>query len=117
MRFTDLTSISATSRSYTDSSCSPDTKYWYKIMAKRDSNESNSSITASAKTLPLGSPPSSPSNLQGTVINCNQIDLTWQDNSGDETNFIVERKKEGDCCFSVKATLHSNTTVYSDTTL
>jgi len=115
--YTGLTSISATNTSYTDSSCSPDTKYWYEIKAKRDLNESNVSNVASTKTLPIGSPPSSPSNLQGTVINCTQIDLTWQDNSGDETNFIVERKKEGDCCFSVKATLPSSTTVYSDTTL
>lgn len=115
--YAGLTSISATNTSYTDSSCSPDTKYWYEIKAKRDLNESNVSNVASTKTLPIGSPPSSPSNLQGTVINCTQIDLTWQDNSGDETNFIVERKKEGDCCFSVKATLPSNTTVYSDTTL
>ncbi len=116
MTFTRLTSISATSRSYIDLSCSPDTKYWYKIMAKRDSNESNSSNTASARTLPLGSPPASPTNLQGTVINCTQIDLTWQDNSGDETNFIVERKIEGGI-YSVKATLPANTRVYSDTTV
>jgi len=115
--YTGLASISATNLSYIDSSCSPDTKYWYIIKAKRDLNESSSSNVASTKTLPLGSPPSSPTNLSGTIISCNQIDLTWQDNSDDETNFIVERKKEGDCCFSVKATLPSNTTIYSDTTV
>jgi len=102
MRFTDLTSISATSRSYIDLSCSPDTKYWYKIKAKRDLNESNSSNTASAKTLPLGSPPASPTNLSGTIISCNQIDLTWQDNALDETNFIVERKKKAIVVFLLK---------------
>jgi len=115
--FTGLTSISAANKSYIDSSCSPNTKYWYKIKAKIDSNESDFSNTALAKTPPLGSPPSSPTNLSGNIISCNQIDLIWQDNSDDETNFIVERKKEGDCCFVIKATLPANTTIYSDTTV
>ncbi|NLI55512.1 hypothetical protein GX420_00785, partial [bacterium] len=114
--FTGLTSISPTNISYIDSSCSPDTKYWYKIKAKRDLNESNSSNTASARTLPLGSRPASPTNLSGTIISCNQIDLTWQDNALDETNYIVERRIEGGT-YSVKATLPSNTTFYSDTTV
>lgn len=111
-----LTSISSTNTSYIDSTCSPDTKYWYKIKAKRDLNESSFSNIISTKTPPVGSPPSSPTNLSGVAINCNQIDLTWQDNAADETSYIVERKTEGGT-YSVKATLPANTTIYSDTTV
>jgi len=114
--YTGLTSVSSSNTSFTDSTCSPDTKYWYKIKAKRDLNESNFSNSVSAKTLPLGSPPASPTNLQGTAINCNQIDISWQDNATDETNYIVERKIEGGS-YSVKATLPANTTIYSDTSV
>ncbi|MBC7194793.1 MAG: fibronectin type III domain-containing protein, partial [Caldisericia bacterium] len=114
--YTGLTSISSTNTSYIDTTCSPNTQYWYKIKAKRDLNESSFSNSASAKTSPLGSPPASPTNLEGTAINCNQIDITWQDNATDETNYIVERKIEGGT-FSVKATLPANTTIYSDTSV
>lgn len=114
--FTSLVSLSITNTSFLDSSCLPDTKYWYKIKAKRDLNESYFSNVATTKTLPLGSPPAAPSNLQGTHINCNQINITWQDNSTDETNFIIDRKTEGGS-YSVRATLTANQTSYSDSTV
>jgi len=114
--YTGIASISSSSTSYTDTGLSPNTNYWYKIKTKRDLNESTFSNVAQAKTLPLGSPPASPSNLQGSAISCNQIDLSWQDNATDETNYIVERKIEGGS-YSVRATLPANTTVYSDTGL
>ncbi|MGC8943569.1 MAG: fibronectin type III domain-containing protein [Caldisericia bacterium] len=114
--FTGLTSISSTNTSYIDTTCSPNTQYWYKIKVKRDLNESSFSNTDSAKTLPLGSPPASPTNLVGTAINCNQIDITWQDNATDETNYVVERKIEGGS-YSVIITLPANTNVYSDTSV
>ncbi|MGQ9799814.1 MAG: fibronectin type III domain-containing protein, partial [Ignavibacterium sp.] len=111
-----LTSISSTNTSYIDTDCSPNTKYWYMIKAKRDLNESSISNIVSTKTPPVGSPPSSPTNLSGVAVNCNQIDLTWQDNAADETSYIVERKIEGGT-YSVKATLPANTTIYSDTSV
>lgn len=116
LTFTGLTSIDSTNSSYIDTSCSPNTKYWYKIKAKRDLNESNFSNSESAKTFPLGSPPAAPTNLQGNAVNCNQVILSWSDNSMDETSYIVERKVEGGV-YSVNATLPASTVLYSDTTV
>jgi titin len=114
--FFGLTSISSSNTSYIDTTCNPNTTYWYKIKAKRDLNESTFSNTVSAKTLQLGSPPASPTNLQGTAVNCNQIDMSWLDNASDETNYIVERKIEGGI-YSIIATLPANTIIYSDTSV
>ncbi|QVL50613.1 MAG: hypothetical protein KFB96_09450 [Thiocapsa sp.] len=39
----------------------------------------------------LPSPPAAPSNLAATVLSSTQIQLTWQDNSNDETRFAIWR--------------------------
>ena len=114
--WTNYQTISSSLTTWTDTNCLPSKTYWYSLWAKRDKNNSDWSNKVSATTLPLGSPPASPSNLQGSAISCNQIDLSWQDNATDETNYIVERKIEGGS-YSVRATLPANTTVYSDTGL
>ena len=108
--------LPATTTSYIDTGLTPETTYWYRLWAKKDKNTSEWSNTASATTPPAGSPPSSPTNLSAEAISCQQVDLSWDDNSSDEDNFIVERKEEGGS-YSVIATLPANTTSYSDTTV
>jgi hypothetical protein len=60
-------------------------------------------------------PPSltAPSNLTATAISSSQINLTWQDNSSDETGFEIERKT-GSGSYSQIATLGANVASYSD---
>jgi hypothetical protein len=65
---------------------------------------------------PTPQPPAAPSNLVATTISKSQINLAWQDNSSDEVNFVLERKK-GTGSYSVIATLGADTTSYSDTGL
>ncbi|MCX7626006.1 MAG: fibronectin type III domain-containing protein [Candidatus Sumerlaeaceae bacterium] len=61
-------------------------------------------------------PPAAPSNLRATAQSSTSIALTWQDNSSNEQNFILERKK-GTGSYAVIATLNANTTSYLDTGL
>lgn len=63
-----------------------------------------------------GTPPAAPSSLTATAVSTSQINLAWQDNSSDETGFVLERKT-GSGSFSVIATLAANTTTYSNTGL
>ncbi|MCU0440282.1 MAG: T9SS type A sorting domain-containing protein [Raineya sp.] len=58
-------------------------------------------------------------NQQGTSPNffvIGQVDLRWNDNSTDETNFVVTRRKSTDALTSAVdiATLPANTTTYTD---
>ncbi|WP_194768583.1 fibronectin type III domain-containing protein [Tamlana sp. I1] len=59
--------------------------------------------------------PKAPSNLLATMGSATQINLTWTDNSKNETGFIIERKSDGD--FAEIATVDANTTMYESTGL
>ena len=61
-------------------------------------------------------PPASPSGLSVTDISTSQIDLTWMDNSSDESGFVIERSMDGES-FVIVAMLGPNATTYSDNDL
>ncbi|HEY4573084.1 MAG TPA: Calx-beta domain-containing protein, partial [Thermoanaerobaculia bacterium] len=56
-----------------------------------------------------GGPIKAPSNLQATAVSTSEIDLTWTDNSTNETGFQIERRAIGGV-FEGVATVGPNTT-------
>lgn len=58
--------------------------------------------------------PAAPSGLSASSASSSQIDLSWADNSSDETGFKIERKTGSDGTYSEVATVAANTTSYSD---
>lgn len=66
-------------------------------------------------TCTVPSVPNGPSNLTA-VASTNKIDLTWVDNSGLESAYIIERSVNG-TTFTQIASLTPNTTTYSNTGL
>lgn len=66
---------------------------------------------------PITGTPSAPTNLTATAYSTNQINLAWKDNAADETGYRVEQSTDGSTTWTVKATLDSNSTSYSDTGL
>ena len=61
-------------------------------------------------------PPASPSNLNASAVSTSQINLTWTDNSTDETGFRIERRTSTGSYIEI-ATVGANITSYSDTGL
>jgi subtilisin family serine protease len=61
--------------------------------------------------------PSAPTALAATAFSPTQINLSWTDNSSNETSFKLERKIGLGGSWSLRATLAPNTTTYSDTGL
>lgn len=57
-----------------------------------------------------------PTNFLSTVVSATQLNLSWADNTNNETAFILERSDDNDT-FDVIATLAPNTLAYSDTGL
>jgi hypothetical protein len=61
--------------------------------------------------------PSAPSNLSAKAISSSRIDLSWQDNSSDETGFAIQRKTGLDGVYAPLVTTGANVISYSDTGL
>ncbi|MEI7557079.1 fibronectin type III domain-containing protein [Candidatus Chlorohelix sp.] len=61
--------------------------------------------------------PKAPTVLAASPISSTRIDLTWHDNSDNETGFRVERSPNGSTSWTSLTTLAANTTSYSDTGL
>jgi len=59
----------------------------------------------------------SPTNLAATTAGFDQIDLTWTDNSDDESAFMIERSLNGADGWEQIAQVSADSTAYSDTGL
>jgi len=59
-----------------------------------------------------GEPPSTPSSLQATAASATQINLSWIDNSNNETGFRIERKTGSNGTYAEIATVGADTTSY-----
>ncbi len=98
-------------QTYSPNSLSDSTMYTYWVKAKDQyNNETDWSDPNSDTTFPAA-----PNNLTATAANTCSIDLTWSDNSPDETGFRIERKEDGDPNFSFLVNVDPNTESHQDT--
>lgn len=78
----------------------------------RTLNES-ANYVAGFRTAAPNLPPNAPSALLATANGHDAIDLGWNDNSADETSFVVQSAPDGSSWSDI-ATLAANTTSYTD---
>lgn len=67
-----------------------------------------------ARLQTLAPPPNAPSDLTASPFSSTQIDLSWQDNSNDETEFRIERSSDGVAGWIQIATVNAGVTTYRD---
>jgi len=75
------------------------------------------SESAADFTVAVSTGPAAPSNLTATAASASQINGSWQDNAGDETEFRIERKTGAGGTYSQIATVGANVTSYANTGL
>jgi uncharacterized repeat protein (TIGR01451 family) len=101
----------ATSSAYTTSPLYETATYWVQV------GNSCSSVQSSTSTVSVAGIPAAPSNLRATTVSCNQVDLSWSDNSADERGFRIERKIGSSGTWSEIVRVAANTPSYKDTRL
>jgi Fibronectin type III domain len=115
--FTLIATTAADATSYSDTGLTASTTYYYRVAATNSAGDSAYTNTANATTqAPPITIPAAPSSLLATAPSCTAIDLSWTDNSSDETGFTIERSTD-DVSFALLATVGPNTTNYTDTGL
>jgi hypothetical protein len=72
-------------------------------------SSSTTSVRPTDTTTTISAVPSPPSNLTAGAVDCNEINLSWQDNSTNETGFTLERATSSNGPWII-ATLGSNVT-------
>lgn len=111
--------LSANTQTFSDTGLTNNTIYRYRVMARGDgtilnnsaySNEVTATTGASTGVLPT------PTNLIATTASATQINLSWSDNAGNESGYLVERAA-GNGAFSLLAYLSANSQSFSDSGL
>jgi ribosomal protein S6E (S10) len=109
--FTVIANLDANSTSFTDNDVTAGFQYFYKVKALGSGSNSGYSNTANA-TVPLIVTVADPSGLAANASE-SSIDLSWNDNSDNETGFAIERSANGGV-FTIIATVGANATTYTD---
>jgi hypothetical protein len=108
--------------SYSHTGLSSGVTYYYKVKAEGTSDSSDSAFTASISATAGGSVPNPPSGLTASVVSSSQINLSWTDNSTNETGFEVKRAKDSNFMVDVvwvggiQGTTYASTGLSSGTT-
>jgi glucose/arabinose dehydrogenase len=112
----DLAAPAANSATFTDTTSIGGVVYEYRVRAVNGSNTSAWSNATLVDTNNIGAqPPAAPSSLTGVATSGTNVNLAWQDNSADETGFIVQRRTPGGSWAGL-ATNPANDTTFSDST-
>ncbi len=116
--FTLLATMAAGVTARGDLGLSPSMQYCYKVRAIKTADGptrySSFSNTACATTL-APPPPNAPSNTQVVAVSDSRIDVSWQDNSSNETGFEVHRSANGsNGTFTLLATTTAGVTARGD---
>jgi transcriptional regulator CtsR len=92
------------------------TTYYWRVNARNSLGSTSSWSSYRYFKTAVGPPPNAPSDLTATPVSSSQINLTWQDNSDNESGFRIERKT-GTGSYSQIATVGAGVTSYSNSRL
>jgi hypothetical protein len=106
-----ITTTTPNATSHLDNSLTPNTLYYYRARSKNAAGTSSYTSITSATT-PLA-PPAAPESLSA-VPGVSSINLSWTDNSSNESEFIIERSGSSGTGFAVVGSAVANAMSYQD---
>ncbi len=117
VNWTQIGTTAVNVTSYQSTGLSGGTTYYYRVRATDAGGDSGYSNQASATTPVAPTTPAAPSNLTATAVASNQVVLAWQDNSTNETGFIIERSSNGGKSWSQVGQIGTDITTFTDTSV
>ena len=112
--WTEIATVAANTTTYNDTGLTCGTPYYYRVRVYPSSDTSYSGYSNDLNTTTQACTLAAPSNLTATAVSQTQINLSWTDNSSDETNFRVERSPNGTSGWTEIAAIAANTNNYND---
>jgi hypothetical protein len=109
-----ITTRTANVTTYQNAGLSRGTTYCYRVRAYKGAANSSYSNEATTRTFDV---PAAPSNLTARAVSSSQINLSWQDNSNNESGFKIERTTGSMVTWRQVATVAANATSYASTAL
>jgi phosphodiesterase/alkaline phosphatase D-like protein len=112
-----LATLAANTTSYSNTGLTASTIYYYRVRSTNSAGQSAWSNTANATTQGnTGTAPVAPSGLVASSISASQINLSFTDNSNNETLFRIQRSTDGSN-FADLTTVGANVATYQNTGL
>jgi serine protease len=90
--WSDVGSPAANATGFTNTGLSAETPYQYQLRACNAAGCSAWTLSSTITTPAPEGPPAAPLQLRGTAASGPRIDLTWNDQSSDETHFEIQRR-------------------------
>jgi len=117
--FVQVAQVGVNVTTYSDMAVAPATAYAYRVGSFNGNGGSAYSNTAQAITPDAPpAPPMAPRTLTATPLSSNQITLTWEDASSDESGFKIERCAGAGCTSFVQvAQTAANVATFGDSAL
>jgi len=106
-----LATVGLDTTPYSDTTVLGGVTYYYQVRAMNTIGDRSAWSNETSATTPILDAPSS---LTATAISFYQVDLSWTDNSDEESGFEIERSTDG-LNYTLVATVSADTTFYSDT--
>ncbi|RMF96218.1 MAG: hypothetical protein D6734_04055 [Candidatus Schekmanbacteria bacterium] len=115
--FEEIATVVSNTVSYSDTGLEANTPYYYRVRALDQSTNTFSAFSQEISVTTLNEVPDAPTNLEATAISTNQINLTWNDWSTNESVFAIFRSTDVSAITTEIATVGKNIESYSDNTV
>jgi hypothetical protein len=113
--YTSVAKVGAKVLTFKDTGLTPATTYYYHVRAF--SVGGNGAVSNAAKATTFSAALNPPTNLTAAAFSSTQVNLSWTDNSNNETGFEIWRETVGQPSFTLVHTTGVNATSFSDTGL